>query len=74
MNLKFMRKRVMVTLATLILAYPTPTLAPTLAQKTNSKARTELRTCALAKNCPKAYKFIKRTVQIDFPKIAGIAW
>lgn len=28
----------------------------------------------LAKNCPKAYKFIKRTVQIDFPKIAGIAW
>lgn len=60
----------MVTLATLILACPTPTLA----QKTSSKARTELRTCALAKNCPKAYKFIKRTVQIDFPKIAGIAW
>lgn len=28
----------------------------------------------LAKNCPKAYKFIKRTVQIDFPKIAGIVW
>lgn len=28
----------------------------------------------LAKNCPKSYKFIKRTVQIDFPKIAGIAW
>lgn len=28
----------------------------------------------LAKNCPKAYTFIRRTVQIDFPKIAGIAW
>lgn len=28
----------------------------------------------LAKNCPKAYTFIKRTVQINFPKIAGIVW
>lgn len=28
----------------------------------------------LAKNCPKAYKFIKRTVQIDFHEIAGISW
>ena len=28
----------------------------------------------LDKTYPIAYKFIKRTVQIDFPKIAGIAW
>ena len=28
----------------------------------------------LAKNCPKAYKFVQRTVNVDFPRIAGINW
>lgn len=48
MNFKMVKRGMMVALATLVMASPVTALA----QKTNTKARTELRTCALAKKTP----------------------
>ena len=55
MNFKMVKRGVMVALATLVLANPMPASAQrtnALDQKTNPKARTELRICALAKKTP----------------------